>query len=127
MGSDIRRPGGRLLNEFLVSLGLFFLMLTAGLVILGSASESSSQATATGEATSLARETMEVMIATASPNRPTLRQESFVGPESGVTFNRVSRLTPLSGDKARLAMLSVVVDWEGGKRKVRLERYVSRI
>ena len=110
-----------------MSLGLFFLTLTAGVVVLGSANESSSQAVATSEATSLAREGMEVMMAAQSPDQPALRQDYVVGRESAVTYTRTSRLTPLSGEKAKLALITVVVDWEGGKRKVRLERYVSRI
>lgn len=116
-----------MLNEFLVSLGLFFLILTAALVILGSASRSISNAAVTREALSIAREGMEELIATAPSDKPMLRQENFAGRENPVSFQRLLSVTPLSGDSQGLALLRVVVEWEDSDRKIRLERYVARI
>ncbi len=123
----LRGRGARLLNEFLVSLGLFFLILTAALVILGNASRSISNAAVTREALAIAREGMEELVATASPDKPMLRQENFAGRENSASFQRMLRVTPLSGDSKGLALLRVVVEWEDSDRKIRLERYVTRI
>lgn len=121
--------GGRLLNEFLISLGLFFLILTADLVILNSASRSSSTAGATREALDLAREGLEEVVALPTPGAPMRREKTFSargGSVEGFQFNRTVKVTPLSGDKQGLSAALVTVTW-GGNRAVRLERYVPRL
>lgn len=120
------RSRGRLLNEFLISLGLFFLILTANLTILNSASRSSSQAGATREALDLARDGLEQAIAAPSSG---LREQGFSsrsGEIEGFTFTRKVKVVPLSGAQEGLALATVTVDWGRG-RTVRLERYVRRI
>jgi hypothetical protein len=127
VGRKARKTSGRLLSEFLVSLGLLFLILTANLTILNSASQSSSQAGATREALELAQEGMEEVI--ASPPKPGLSETSF-GSKSrsveGFTFTRKIKVTALTGEQQGLLEALVTVDWGRG-RTVRLERYVSKL
>lgn len=122
-----RRPGGRLLNEFLISLGLFFLILTAALVILGSASRSASNAAVTREAVALAREGMEDLIISAPADKAGRSRQSFSGRENDVTFHRLMLSRPLTDELRGLISLQVEVKWDGSDRVVRLERYVRRI
>lgn len=129
MGSSRRagaRPTGRLLNEFLISLGLLFLILMGNLTVLNSASRSSSQAGATRRALDLARDGLEEAVAAPVPG---LRQHSFGSlrdEAEGYTFSRRVKVTPLSGPQEGLALVTVTVDWGRG-RTVALERYVWRI
>ena len=122
-----RRAGGRLLNEFLVSLGLFFLILTASLVILGSASRSAVNASVTSEALALAREGMEEAIASGEFDKPSRREESFGWRENDVTYSRVVKVTPLTGDMKSFCLIRVDIESEDSDRKILLERYVYRI
>lgn len=120
------KPSGRLLNEFLISLGLFFLILTANLTVLNSASRSSAQAGATRQALDLARDGLEEAIAAPTPG---LREVNFGsrGKETnGFTFNRRVKVVPLAGPQQGLALATVTVDWGQG-RTVSLERYVWRL
>jgi hypothetical protein len=122
-----RESSGRLLSEFLISLGLLFLILTANLVILNSASQSSSQAGATREALELAREGLEEVI--ASSPKPGYNERTFSsksGSVEGFTFTRKIKVTALSGEHKGLMQALVTVDW-GRNRTVRLERYVSNL
>ena len=128
-GSLRQARGGRLLNEFLVSLGLFFLILTANLTILNSASRSSSQAGATREALDLARQGLEEVIASPKAGERLLREQSFSsksGAVEGFSFTRTVKVTPLTGSLSGLSEALVKVDWGQG-RTVRLERYVARL
>jgi hypothetical protein len=115
-----------LLNEFLVSLGLFFLILTANMIILDSASTSSSQAGATREALELAEEGMEETL--ASP-KPGLTRRSFSaksGSVEGFSFQRTVKVTPLQGKEQGLLEAQVTVEWGRG-RTVKLGRYVGKL
>lgn len=123
------KPRGRLLNEFLVSLGLFFLILTANLTVLNSASKSSSLAGATREALDLAREGLEEVIASPKAGAPYFREQTFSsksGSVEGFTFNRTVKVTPLTGEMQGLSEAWVTVEWGQG-RKVKLERYVWKL
>lgn len=123
------KPRGRLLNEFLVSLGLFFLILTANLSILNSAGKSSSLAGATREALDLARDGMEEVIASPQAGAPYYREQSFnskSGSVEGFVFNRTVKVTPLTGEQQGLSQAWVTVEWGQG-RKVKLERYVCKL
>lgn len=111
----------------MISLGLLFLILTANLTILDSASQSSSQARATREALDLAREGLEEVI--AAPPKPGLTESTFgsrSGSVEGFTFTRKIKVTALSGEHQGLLQALVTVDW-GRNRTVRLERYVAKI
>lgn len=122
-------PRGRLLNEFLISLGLFFLILTANLTILNSASQSSSQAGATREALELAKDGMEEVIASRKSGAPYFKQQTFgskSGSVEGFSYNRTVKVTPLVGEQLGLSVAWVTVDWGRG-RTVKLERYVDRL
>lgn len=122
-------PRGRLLNEFLVSLGLFFLILTANLTILSSASISSSQSAATLEALELARDGLEEIIASPKSGAPYFKEHSFSSKSSsveGFVFRRTVKVTPLQGDLVGLSEVTSIVDW-GRRRTVKLERYVWRL
>ena len=122
-------PRGRLLNEFLVSLGLFFLILTANLSILNSAGKSSSLAGATREALDLAREGMEEAIASPKAGALYFSEQTFnsrSGSVEGFVFNRTVKVTPLVGEQQGLSEAWVTVEWGQG-RKVKLERYVWKL
>jgi hypothetical protein len=122
-------PRGRLLNELLVSLGLFFLILTADLTILNSASNSSSQAGATRQALDLAREGLEAAIASPKAGAPYYKEQSFSSrgrSVEGFSYNRTVKVTPLGGELKGLSQASVTVEWGRG-RQVRLERYVAKL
>lgn len=116
-----------MLNEFLVSLGLFFLILTASLVILGSASRSAVNASITGEALALAREGMEEAIASGAFEKPAFREDNLGWRENDVTYRRVVKITPLTGKMKNLCLIRVDVESEDSNRRILLERYVPRI
>lgn len=122
-------PRGRLLNEFLISLGLFFLVLTANLVILTSASRSAAQAEATREALDLAREAIEETLARSNPGAAFFQQRSFhsrSGLVEGFSFVRQVKVTPSPDHPQALSLATVSVEWGQGRR-VRLERYVQHL
>lgn len=112
---------GRLLGEFLVGLGLSFLVLTANMAILSSATGSSSRAQAENNALDIARNAVERLIAEPEAVRTTQAFEM-----DGVTLHRQVTLTPLTADLEGLSLASVQVDWQqaGKTRTVKLERYV---
>lgn len=116
--------GGRLLGEFLVGLGLLFLVLLANLVILKSASQSSSQGAATYEALSLAKDGMEQLIALAATSKQYDKTETFSsrnGSVEGFVYTRKMVIVPAVDGKVGKAV--VLVRW-GQKREIKLERYV---
>lgn len=114
---------GRLLSEFLVSLGLLFLLLVANIAILDSSVQSSFGASTENIALNLARNCMEETVAQpgSQPGRKTFEIE-------GTSFHRQVRLVPLDGERAGLTAVWVEVEWKLGSRsrRVRLERYVRR-
>lgn len=118
---------GRLLNEFLVGLGLLFFALVGNLAILNSATDSSAHAALSARALELARGGMEELInnpkaAAAGPLEHRFGSEGQGAFQS--TFYRKSWLVPLTGEMQGLNRVTVVVEWEDGSRAVRLERYV---
>jgi len=114
------KPGGRLLGEFLVGLGLLFLALTANLAILHSASRASAHATTEEIALDLARNSMERVIAD-----PDSVRNVQVFEVEGTSYHQEVRLTP-AGEPTGLTVAVVELTWERGmgERQVRLERYV---
>ena len=129
MRKRVHHQSGRLLSEFLVSLGLFFLILTADLSIVDLATDSASQARTTQFGLGLAQNALEDLIAGSHTGRPTVRHSSFtkeVSKGRTVRFNRTIRLAPLAQFSSRLSLATVIVDWDDGRRKIRLERYVAR-
>jgi hypothetical protein len=116
-----REQTGRQLNEFLVSLGLLFLLLIPNIAILSSAVSSSFNAASEDVALDLARNAMERSIADPG-SVPTKRGYDV----SGTTYSQVVRLTPLDGERNGLTLVVVDVEWGHGERshKIRLERYV---
>jgi hypothetical protein len=113
----------------LISLGLFFLILTANLTILNSASNSSSQAAATLEALDLARDGIEEIVASPTAGVRYFKQQSFGSKTrsvEGFSYNRTVKVTPMTGQMEGLSEVAVSVEWGRG-RTVKLERYVSKL
>lgn len=119
---------GRLLNEFLVSLALFFLILPADLMILSTASESAHGAAATRVAAEVAREGIEEAIAQAGSGKlrkaRTKEYKRVVETDNEIVFTQTTVYEPLEGDKAGLARAMVTVSWSDGEEELKVERYV---
>lgn len=116
-----RNRAGRMLNEFLVSLGLLFILLIPDLALLDSAVTSSFRASSEDIALDIARDSMEVSIAELG-SLPTKRNYEI----AGMTYNQSVRLVPLRGERAGLTLVVIAVEWNQGDRihSIRLERYV---
>lgn len=115
-----------MLSEFLVSLGLFFLILTANVMVLSSASVSSSKAGATADALEIAQQGMEEALAAPKLGRQFRSFNSNARSVESFTYHRTTRVLELDKDKAGLNLVTVTVEWGQG-RVVRLERYVPSV
>lgn len=118
---------GRLLNEFLVSLALLFLIMPADLKILSSASKSAHLAGATVKAAEIAQQGIEEAIAQASVGKAQTRTKEFsdtLGTGGEVVFSRTTTFEPLS-QGSKILRARVTVRWSESEREVHLERYVA--
>ena len=129
LGYDItrQRSFGRLLNEFLVSLGLLFLSMTASFAILNSATRSSEEAAVRERALSLARSGMEKIIGDYAMSGSNHLRQGFgagVGSRFRTRYQRDIWKTALKGESTGLYRVVVQVEWGDNQQRVRLERYV---
>ena len=125
--SPDKRASGHLLSELLVSLGLLFFTLTAGLAILDSATRSSKEAAVRERALSLARSGIEKVIASPESERERhIRSRFGAGrnPSFETIYERDIWIRPLEGELFGLYRVVVDVEWGDGSQRVRLERYV---
>ncbi len=128
MRKRVQHQSGRLLSEFLVSLGLFFLILTADLSIVDLATDSASQARTTQFGLGLAQNALEDLIADSRAGKAMVRHSTHsqsVSKGKVVRFNQTVRVAPMAQFSSHLSLATVVVDWDNGRRKIRLERYVA--
>jgi hypothetical protein len=116
-----KNQAGRMLNEFLVSLGLLFILLVPDVAILSAAVTSSSRAASEDVALDMARNSMEASIAQLGSVTPKRSYEI-----DGTSFSQSVRLVPLQGERAGLTLVVVSVEWVTGDKNhhIRLERYV---
>lgn len=117
---------GRLINEYLVTLGLLFLVLTGELALLDSVIATSSRGQNRAVALELAREGMEMAIADVtlarkSPHRRDIERTDQRG--GRLLFSRSITVERIKGNPA-YARATVSVDWEGTQQSVKLVRYV---
>ncbi len=122
------RVTGHLLSEFLVSLGLLFLLLAANLGILSSSASWAREAAHSRNATSLARDAMEQVIAASTPEERPQAQSAFPLPGSRphtvVLYHRTVELLPLGEGFEGLQLARVSVSWDEAEPSIVLERYV---
>ena len=115
-----------MVSEYLVTLGLLFLVLTGELALLDSVIATSSRSHHRAIANELAREGMEMLIAdqTLARKAPRRRDIEKSDQRGGkLFFSRSLTVETMDGGPA-YKQATVKVDWEGASEPVKLVRYV---
>ena len=125
--SPTHKQKGRLLNEFLVSLGLLFLAMIGDFAVIHSSVRIAERTSVSARALSLARSGVESVISNPGKYQKGVVSESF-GAGKGATFDEIfSRrcsLIPIKSGELTLHKVVVTVEWADGTERVNLERYV---
>lgn len=123
-----RSTAGRLLVEFLVSLGILFLTMGGNMAILHSSVESAEDSSHAQRAVELAQEGMEMVIRSPENYEGKGKSDTVgtgVGEEfHATTFTRQILLTSLESGETGLLRAQVRIEWDDGHSTYRLERYV---
>lgn len=125
--SPTHKQRGRLLNEFLVSLGLLFLAMIGNFTVIHSSVQTTERTSVSARALYLARSGVESVIQNPGKYKKGLVSESFgagKGETFDETFSRRCSLIPIKSGELTLHKAVVTVEWADGNERVNLERYV---
>ncbi len=120
---------GHLLSEFLVSMGILFLLMLANVAVLSSAADWANSSSQNRQALVVAREGMEQAIAAErAEDFPELQRAfTFPGSRPGtvLVLSRTITVEPL-GEHENFSLVQVNVSWSDDHPPVVLERYVRK-